>query len=177
MRPRCVVPTAETEVARREVKLLVVERIVRDVHLAVTAHQRAVRVEDDGRVVIKPRRAPLEKRGDDDHAQLLRQRAEQFAGRAGDCLRELRNSRGPPPGRNIARRKVRAGRRYAAPWRAASRIFSTARMRFSSGSRGAAHLDERDRQGLEGRVGIDWKKWCGRKGTRERTTMDSRTDP
>ena len=65
MRPNLRVERAEAEIARREVVLLVVERIVGDVHLAVEAEQRAVGVEDGGRVVIEPGGAPLEQRRDD----------------------------------------------------------------------------------------------------------------
>ena len=60
------VEAAEAEIARGEVILLVVERIVGDVHLAVEAEQRAVRVEDHRGVVIDARRALLEERGDQD---------------------------------------------------------------------------------------------------------------
>ena len=66
------VERAEAEVAGREVELLVVERVVRDVHLAVDAQQLAVGVDDHRRVVIDAGRAPLEERPDDDDARLLR---------------------------------------------------------------------------------------------------------
>ena len=50
----------EAEVARREVELLVVGRVVGDVHLPVDARYRPVAFEDDGRVVIETGSAPLE---------------------------------------------------------------------------------------------------------------------
>src|ERR1043166_3600015 len=53
-------PGSKTKVARREIKFLVVKRIVRNVHLAIDAEQRAVRVNDGGRVVINTCRAFLE---------------------------------------------------------------------------------------------------------------------
>ena len=53
---------AEAQVARSEIKFLEIERIVRDVHLAVDAEHAAVGIEDRGRVVIHARGAPLEKR-------------------------------------------------------------------------------------------------------------------
>ena len=49
-------PGAEAEVARREIELLVVKRVVRDVHLAVDAQQRAVGVNDRRGVVVDARR-------------------------------------------------------------------------------------------------------------------------
>ena len=61
-------PREEAEIARREVEFLVVERVVRDVHLAILAKKFAVRVDDRGGIVIKPGVAALEERGDDDHA-------------------------------------------------------------------------------------------------------------
>ena len=46
-------PAIVSAVARREVELLVVERVVGDVHLAIHAHQRTVGVNDRGGVVIE----------------------------------------------------------------------------------------------------------------------------
>src|SRR4051812_8452652 len=54
-------PASETGVARREVELLVIKRIVGDVHLAVDAQDRSVRVDDGRRVVIQAGRALFEK--------------------------------------------------------------------------------------------------------------------
>src|SRR5690606_12788030 len=71
----------EAEVARREVELLVVTGVVRDVHLAVLAGQAAVGLQHYRGVVIQPRRATLEQRGDDDHAEFLRQRSQRRGGR------------------------------------------------------------------------------------------------
>ena len=65
----------EAQVAGREVILLVIERVVGNVHLAVAAAERAVGVEDDRRVVVDPGRAALEDRADHDHARLARDRA------------------------------------------------------------------------------------------------------
>ena len=61
----------KAEVAGGEVVLLVIERIIGDVHLAIAAAERAVGVEDDGRVVVEPGGAALEDRADDDHPGLL----------------------------------------------------------------------------------------------------------
>ena len=46
----------ETEIARREVKLLVVQRIIGDVHLAIDSREFAALVDDGCRVVINPAR-------------------------------------------------------------------------------------------------------------------------
>ncbi len=57
----------EVQVAGREIKLFVVARVVRDVHLAVAPGDPAVRIDYHRGVVIDARRAPLEDRGDDRH--------------------------------------------------------------------------------------------------------------
>src|SRR5437773_538236 len=66
-------PRLKTEVARREIKLLVIQRIVRDVHLAIFPEKFSVRVNNCGRVVINARPAFLEKRRDNRDAELARQ--------------------------------------------------------------------------------------------------------
>ena len=76
----------EAEVARGEVELLVEGRIVRDVHLAIDAGDRARAVKDDGGVVIEPRSTTLEQRADHDQAQFLGQRADAFGRRARNGL-------------------------------------------------------------------------------------------
>ena len=50
-------PGAEAEIAGREVELLVVQRVVRDVHLPVLAEVRAVGVDDRRGVVVERPRA------------------------------------------------------------------------------------------------------------------------
>ena len=54
----------EAQIAGREVELLVVERIVGDVHLAIDAVELAAAVDDGRSVVIDAGRAPLEQRSD-----------------------------------------------------------------------------------------------------------------
>src|SRR5512133_3001310 len=49
-----------SEIARREIELLVVERVVRDVHLAINPAQRSVLAHHSSCVVINTRCAPLE---------------------------------------------------------------------------------------------------------------------
>src|ERR1043166_2812472 len=80
-------PCLESEIARREIKLFVVRRIVRDMHLAILAEITPVRIDDRGGVVINAGRAFLKKRGDDDRAsfardflQLRRRRSRNFLG-------------------------------------------------------------------------------------------------
>ena len=79
----------EAEVARREVELLVVEGVVRDVHLPVATRQLAIGVEGDGGVVVQARGAALEEAGADHHPALGRQLAQGLGGRAGDGLRQV----------------------------------------------------------------------------------------
>ncbi len=62
----------KAQVARREVVLLEVERIVRDVHLAIDADDVAGGIERDRGVVIKTRSAALKERGNDRDARFAR---------------------------------------------------------------------------------------------------------
>ena len=54
-------PRLKSEIARREIKFLVIKRIVRNVHLPIFAEQFAVRVDNCGRIVIHTGAAFLEK--------------------------------------------------------------------------------------------------------------------
>src|SRR5881394_1777262 len=65
-------PRFETEVAGREIKLFVVQRVVGNVHLAVDAEQRTVRVDDRRRVVIDTGGPLFEQGGNDDDPVFLR---------------------------------------------------------------------------------------------------------
>ena len=56
MRPKRVSKLRKSKIARREIKLFVVERVVGNVHLAIDARRAAVGVENHRRVVIQPRR-------------------------------------------------------------------------------------------------------------------------
>src|SRR5208337_3397173 len=51
---------AEPQVTRGEIVLLMIAWIVRDMHLAVPARQRAIPVKNHSRIVIQTRSAPLE---------------------------------------------------------------------------------------------------------------------
>ena len=70
------VKSAKAQVAGREVVLLVVQRIIRNVHLAVEAEQGTIGIKNRGRVVIDARGAPLEQGGDQHDVQLPRQSRE-----------------------------------------------------------------------------------------------------
>ncbi len=89
----CGLERQESQVAGREVILLVIERVVGDVHLAVASPERAIGIEDDRGVVIDAGRAALEHRADHDHARLVRQPGQRLGGRTGDRLGEI-ESRG-----------------------------------------------------------------------------------
>ena len=54
-------PRLKSEIARREIKFLVIQRIVRNVHLAIFAEQFSVCVDDRRGIVINARAAFLEK--------------------------------------------------------------------------------------------------------------------
>src|SRR5205814_3424814 len=58
------VPCSKSEIARREVKLLVIQRIVGNMHFAIFTEQLPIRVDDCSRVVIETGTASLEKRCD-----------------------------------------------------------------------------------------------------------------
>ena len=64
-------PRLEAEVAGREIKFLVIKRVVGNVHLPVDAEQRTVGVNDGGGVVINAGGAFLKQRGDDDDLVFL----------------------------------------------------------------------------------------------------------
>src|ERR1039458_7023489 len=86
------VESLEAEIARSEIKLFVVERVVGNVHFAVDAAQHAIRIEDRGRVVIEARRALLEERGDQHDFILPGSGGELLRAHAGDWLREIEQS-------------------------------------------------------------------------------------
>ena len=79
----------EVAVARCEVVLLVEERVVRDVHLAIHAEQRAIGVDDCRRVAVDPRRLALEDGHDDDHLQLAGEALHGLDGGTGDRFGEI----------------------------------------------------------------------------------------
>lgn len=58
----------EAQVARSEVELLVEEWVIRNVHLSIRSGDRAVGVEDNGRVVVQSRSSLFKNGYDDDNA-------------------------------------------------------------------------------------------------------------
>ena len=83
----------EVEVARREIKFLVVVRIVGNVHLAVAAGQTSVGVHHHRRVVVDALGAALEERTDDDDLARGGGRAQRLGGRSGNRLGEVEVAR------------------------------------------------------------------------------------
>ena len=57
-------------------------------HLPVFSQKRPIRIDDSGRVVVKPGRATLKERGDDHHPKFAREGLEQLRRRPGDRFRE-----------------------------------------------------------------------------------------
>ena len=107
----------KAEVARREVELLVVQGIVRDVHLAVEPGDASVGLERDRRVVVEALGAPLEERRHDRDLARGRELAELLGRRAGNRLGEVEARRCPRSGRSSASGTAPAGTRC---WRRAA---------------------------------------------------------
>ena len=68
----------ESEVARGEVELLVIGRVIRNVHLAILSGYASVLFYHYCRIVIQSRSTALEERSNDYHAQILGQLAVEF---------------------------------------------------------------------------------------------------
>ena len=66
------VHSLKAQIPRRKVILFVVQRIVRDVHLAINAGDGPIAVQRGRGIVIKPRRTALEQRSDDRNTCLAR---------------------------------------------------------------------------------------------------------
>ena len=116
------VEIGKAQIAGREIKLFVVERIVGDVHLAIDAQQRAVGVEDRGGVVVQAGGAALEERSDDHDAELARPACPALRWKGRESVRPDRSSRDFPRGKNIASGKAPRRQTICAPRLAASRI-------------------------------------------------------
>ena len=124
----------ETQIARREVILFVVKRIVGNMHLAVDACRLAAGVDYRGGVVVNAGGAPLEQRRDDRDLQLARHVRQDIRWSARGLAQPDRRARCLRAGRNIASETARAGRRSRRPCSAALRTCAMARSRFCSGS-------------------------------------------
>ncbi len=79
----------KAEVAGSEIELFVIERIIRNVHLAVFAQEGAVGVEHRAGIVINAGSAALEKRNDQRDFLLFCHLRELFGGRPGDRFRKI----------------------------------------------------------------------------------------
>ena len=90
-------------VAGDEVVLLVEQRIVRDVHLAIHAQQRAVGVDDRGRVAVDAARLPLEDRHDEHDLELLARASASRRSSGPGSARRCRSARTSATCRSTAR--------------------------------------------------------------------------
>ena len=79
----------ETQIAGREIKLFVIERIVWNVHFAIFAKVAAIGVDYRASVVIDAGGAAFEQGSDDDHFLFLGNLGESVRGRARDCFRKV----------------------------------------------------------------------------------------
>ena len=124
----------EPEVAGREVVLLVIERVVGDVHLAIAARgacrRRRGRPPCCGRHRLRGARRPSRPRPCSSRARAGP--VPRWSGRG--SARRGRTVRRPRPGRSTACGTARAGRRPARRAAAAERSIAQARRRLSSGS-------------------------------------------
>src|SRR5207244_10304700 len=83
------VKSPESQIARREVVLLVIEWIVRNVHLAIEATQRAIGIQDDRRIMVDAGRPALEQRRDQHGTGFARHLGQPFAAGTGDRLCQI----------------------------------------------------------------------------------------
>ena len=87
--PYLVCQALKAEIAGREIKFLVEQRVVGNVHLPIDAEQRTVRVNDGGGVVINAGGALFEQRGNDDDLVFFGEFLESVGARPGNFFREL----------------------------------------------------------------------------------------
>ncbi len=79
----------EAEIARCEVKLFVIERVVRYVHLAIHAVELAAGIDDGRSVVVETGRPPLKQRRNDRGFQLACDLAQPFGRRSRNRFRQI----------------------------------------------------------------------------------------
>jgi len=87
------VESAEAEIAGSEIKLFVIQGIVRDVHLAVQAEEFAGGVNNGGAVVVNAGGTTFEDRSDDDDLMPAGDGGKGFGGRARDGLGKIEQLR------------------------------------------------------------------------------------
>ena len=79
-------PTLKTEVARREIKLLIVRGVVRNMHLAIFSEDVSVGIDHYCSIVINPGRAFFEKRRHNDNGFFPREFCQRVGRRAGNTF-------------------------------------------------------------------------------------------
>ena len=133
----------KTKVARRKIVFLVVERIVRNMHLSVNPGNRSIGVQSNRRVVIKPRRAPFKKRSDDGDLRFPRNLGQSRCGRTGNLLRKVKERKLLALAKVLRLKKLRQTHDIRAQLRRLANVFdrrSEVRLRVHS----HAHLYEPD---------------------------------
>ena len=83
------VVSAKTQIARREIKFLVIGGIVGNVHLAVDAGNLAGGIDDGGAIVVEAGCAALEDRSDDDDVLITGDAAKRCGRRPGNWFGEI----------------------------------------------------------------------------------------
>ncbi len=76
----------ETEIARREIELLIIGRVIGDVHLTMNACDAAVTLEYNSGIVIEAWSTTLEETGDENNVMLTCQGTKEIGGRTWDGL-------------------------------------------------------------------------------------------
>src|SRR5208282_5199587 len=84
------VESLKSKVARGEVELFVVKRVIRNVHLTIDALQLACAIDHSRSVVINTGSAALEQRSDNRNLQLTGDFAEALGRRAGNRLGQIK---------------------------------------------------------------------------------------
>jgi hypothetical protein len=123
----------EAEVAGGEIIFFVEARVVRDVHLAVEAEQRAVGIQHRDGVVVETRRAFFEQ-GRDDHDARFFAAAPSASVDGPGIVSARSNSAASSFWQKYGVRYISGRQTTCAPAAAASAIFSAARRVFSAGS-------------------------------------------
>ncbi len=154
----------EAEVAGGEVELLVVARVVGDVHLAVLAHVAAPPVEHGGGVVVEAGGPLLEEAGDDRHVQLGGHVGEGVGGRPRHRLAQRKRLVGLPLAKIARLEKLRQadhpGALRGGLARQGQRVLQVGRRILP-----AAHLHQADLyDGRHGRSGLGHGNWEREKG-------------
>ena len=83
----------KSQVSRRKIKFLVVQRIIRNVHLPVFPQIRPIRVQHRARVVINPRRPPFKHGRHQRRLLFLRHRRQSFRRRSRHRFRQVEQFR------------------------------------------------------------------------------------